>query len=98
MAVAKRMRAGTVTINGGGNGMDARSRVEASGVGMEGEHGIASSWCSTSSGRPESGSRGYAGELVGLGWYFEDATVGRQFRTIGRTVTEPTSSAVSCTR
>jgi acyl dehydratase len=27
-------------------------------------------------------------ELVGLGWYFEDMTVGRQFRTIGRTITE----------
>jgi acyl dehydratase len=27
-------------------------------------------------------------ELVGLGWYFEDMTVGRQYRTIGRTVTE----------
>jgi acyl dehydratase len=27
-------------------------------------------------------------ELVGLGWYFEDLIVGRQFRTIGRTITE----------
>jgi len=28
-------------------------------------------------------------ETVGLGLYFEDLPVGRTFRTIGRTVTEP---------
>ena len=28
-------------------------------------------------------------EIVGLGFYFEDLPVGRTFRTIGRTVTEP---------
>ena len=28
-------------------------------------------------------------ETVGLGFYFEDLPVGRKFRTIGRTVTEP---------
>jgi acyl dehydratase len=27
-------------------------------------------------------------QLVGLGWYFEDMPIGRQFRTIGRTITE----------
>jgi acyl dehydratase len=27
-------------------------------------------------------------EMVGIGWYFEDMPVGRQYRTIGRTVTE----------
>lgn len=27
-------------------------------------------------------------EVVGIGFYFEDLTVGRQYRTIGRTVTE----------
>jgi len=27
-------------------------------------------------------------ETVGLGFYFEDLLVGRQFKTIGRTVTE----------
>ena len=27
-------------------------------------------------------------QLVGLGWYFEDMPVGRQYRTIGRTITE----------
>ncbi len=27
-------------------------------------------------------------ETVGLGFFFEDLTVGRQFKTIGRTVTE----------
>src|SRR6059058_5601019 len=28
-------------------------------------------------------------ETVGLGFYFEDLPLGRQFRTVGRTVTEP---------
>lgn len=28
-------------------------------------------------------------ETLGIGLHFEDATVGRQFKTIGRTVTEP---------
>ena len=27
-------------------------------------------------------------EMVGLGWYFDDMPIGRQYRTIGRTVTE----------
>ena len=27
-------------------------------------------------------------EMVGLGWYFEDMPIGRQYRTIGRTITE----------
>ncbi len=28
-------------------------------------------------------------ETVGLGFFYEDLPVGRQFRTIGRTVTDP---------
>ena len=28
-------------------------------------------------------------EVVGMGFYFEDLPVGRKFRTIGRTITEP---------
>jgi len=37
-------------------------------------------------------------ETVGLGFYFEDLPVGRQFRTIGRTVTEADiTNFVSCT-
>src|SRR5205085_8102553 len=37
-------------------------------------------------------------ETVGLGLYFEDLPVGRQFRTIGRTVTEGDITAfVNCT-
>ncbi len=37
-------------------------------------------------------------ETVGLGLYFEDLPVGRQFRTIGRTVTEADITAfINCT-
>ena len=37
-------------------------------------------------------------ETVGLGFYFEDLPVGRQFRTIGRTVTEADiTNFVNCT-
>jgi len=37
-------------------------------------------------------------ETVGLGFYFEDLPIGRQFRTIGRTVTEvDISNFVNCT-
>ena len=37
-------------------------------------------------------------ETVGLGLYFEDLPVGRTFRTIGRTVTEPDIvNFISCT-
>ena len=37
-------------------------------------------------------------EVVGLGMYFEDLPVGRQFRTIGRTVTEADiTNFVNCT-
>ena len=37
-------------------------------------------------------------EAVGLGFYFEDLPVGRQFRTIGRTVTEADiTNFVNCT-
>src|SRR5262249_25872993 len=37
-------------------------------------------------------------ETVGLGLYFEDLPVGRQFRTIGRTITEADITAfVNCT-
>ena len=37
-------------------------------------------------------------ETVGLGFYFEDLPVGRQFKTIGRTITEADiTSFVNCT-
>jgi acyl dehydratase len=37
-------------------------------------------------------------ETVGLGFYFEDLPIGRQFRTIGRTVTEPDiTNFINCT-
>ncbi len=37
-------------------------------------------------------------ETVGLGLYFEDVPVGRQFQTIGRTVTEADiTNFVNCT-
>ena len=37
-------------------------------------------------------------ETVGLGFYFEDLPIGRQFRTIGRTVTEADiTNFVNCT-
>jgi acyl dehydratase len=37
-------------------------------------------------------------ELVGVGWHFEDMTIGRRFRTIGRTITEADIiNFVSCT-
>ena len=37
-------------------------------------------------------------ETVGLGLYFEDLPVGRQFKTIGRTVTEADiTNFVNCT-
>ena len=37
-------------------------------------------------------------ETVGLGFYFEDLPIGRQFRTIGRTVTEAdVTNFVNCT-
>ncbi|MBV8337805.1 MAG: acyl dehydratase [Alphaproteobacteria bacterium] len=37
-------------------------------------------------------------ETVGLGFYFEDLPIGRQFRTIGRTVTEADiANFVNCT-
>ena len=36
-------------------------------------------------------------ETVGLGLYFEDLPVGRQFKTVGRTVTEPDIVNFICT-
>jgi len=37
-------------------------------------------------------------QLAGLGWYFEEMPVGRQFRTIGRTITETdVINFVNCT-